>query len=116
KIVLKSEMNSEKCKRKVLQTIAGIQGVDSVTVDLKEKKITVIGDADPVVLTSKLRKSRFTELVSVCAFREERLKYSDHEMEEGHAYIPQSSSPYSYSYTPPRGSYVLSDDNHFSYR
>ncbi|GLJ38965.1 hypothetical protein SUGI_0794360 [Cryptomeria japonica] len=114
KIVLKTEMNSEKCKRKVLQTIAGIQGVDSVSVDLKEKRITVIGDADPVMLTNKLRKCRFTELVSVSAFREEQLRYSD-EMDGSHAYSPHHRSPYSNSYTPPGGFYALTDGDHYSY-
>ncbi|XP_057822120.2 heavy metal-associated isoprenylated plant protein 39 [Cryptomeria japonica] len=111
KIVLKTEMNSEKCKRKVLQTIAGIQGVDSVSVDLKEKRITVIGDADPVVLTNKLRKCRFTELVSVSAFREEQVRYSD-EIGGSHVY---GRRPYSNSYTPPGGFHALTDGDHYSY-
>ncbi|KAH9316499.1 hypothetical protein KI387_025126, partial [Taxus chinensis] len=77
KIVLRSEIDSEKCKSKALQAIAEIKGVDSVTVDLKEKKIIVIGDADPVVLTRKLRKVRNTELVSVGPAREE-VRYLRH--------------------------------------
>ena len=40
-------------------------GVESVAVDMKERKITVIGDADPVCVTVKLRKFVFTEVVSV---------------------------------------------------
>lgn len=48
-----------------------IVGVDSVAVDMKENKITVIGDADPVYLTSKLRKFGRTELLSVGPTKEE---------------------------------------------
>ncbi|KAH9316826.1 hypothetical protein KI387_044564, partial [Taxus chinensis] len=98
KIVLRSEINCEKCKRKVLKAIAEIHGVDSVSIDLKAQKIIVIGDADPVVLTRKLRKSGFTELVSVGTYKEEKSKNSDEikEVVYIHDYHP-------YSYRPDRG-------------
>lgn len=49
-----------------------IAGVESVSVDMKERKITVIGDADPIFLTVKLRKFGFTELLSVGPAKEEK--------------------------------------------
>lgn len=51
-----------------------IAGVESVAVDMKEKKITVIGEADPIFLTVKLRKFGFgfTELLSVGPAKEEK--------------------------------------------
>ena len=51
-----------------------IAGVESVAVDMKEEKITVIGEADPVFLTVKLRKFGFgfTELLSVGPAKEEK--------------------------------------------
>lgn len=48
-----------------METIAGIEGVVSIDVDEKDRKITVIGDADPVCLTASLRKFGFADLVSV---------------------------------------------------
>nr|ABR17371.1 unknown [Picea sitchensis] len=65
KIVLKVGIDCEKCKRKAMKTVAGIEGVDSITFDEKDNKITVIGDADPVCLTASLRRFVSTDLVSV---------------------------------------------------
>ncbi|WP_139160231.1 cation transporter, partial [Acinetobacter baumannii] len=55
KVVLKSILEDERSKRRAMKAVAGV-GVDSIEVDMKEGKITVIGDADPVWLTTKLRK------------------------------------------------------------
>jgi hypothetical protein len=46
--------------------------VESVAVDLRKGKMTVIGDADPMLLTIKLRKFSFTELLSVGPAKEEK--------------------------------------------
>ncbi|GLJ10200.1 hypothetical protein SUGI_0123910 [Cryptomeria japonica] len=72
KIVLKLAIEDESSKKKALKRVAGIQGVDSVAVDMKEKKMTVIGNVDPVNLTSKLRKFVFAELLSVGPAKEEK--------------------------------------------
>lgn len=65
KIVLKVGLNCEKCKRKVMKIVAGIEGVDSIAFDDKDNKVTVIGNADPVGLTDSLRKIGSADLVSV---------------------------------------------------
>lgn len=57
-----------------MKTLSGVQGVLSVTVDEKDKKITVIGDTDPVYLTDSLRKFGFAELVSVGPSKEPEKK------------------------------------------
>ncbi|KAH9306032.1 hypothetical protein KI387_010436, partial [Taxus chinensis] len=72
KIVLRLTIEDDSGKRKALKAVAGVRGVDSFAVDMKEKKITVIGDVDPVYLTSKLRRFGFTELVSVGPAKEEK--------------------------------------------
>ncbi|GLJ10211.1 hypothetical protein SUGI_0124130 [Cryptomeria japonica] len=74
KMVLKVTIEDEKSKRKAFKVVAGVEGVDSVAVDMKEKKITVIGDADPVNVTAKLRKSGFgfADLLSVGPAKEEK--------------------------------------------
>jgi len=81
KMVLKWVTEDEKSKRKVMKAVAGVEGVESVAVDMKEKKITVIGEADPVFLTVKLRKFGFTELLSVGPAKEE--KKAEGEKKEG---------------------------------
>lgn len=65
KIVVKVMLNCEKCKRRAMKTVAGIQGVDSIAFEDKDSKITVMGDADPVNLTASLRKYGSAELLSV---------------------------------------------------
>ena len=40
--------------------------------DMKEKKLTVVGAVDPVDIVSKLRKTWFTEIVSVGPAKEEK--------------------------------------------
>lgn len=41
-------------------------GIDAISMDMKEKKLTVIGTADPVNVVSKLRKYwPFTDIISV---------------------------------------------------
>ncbi|XP_057856496.2 heavy metal-associated isoprenylated plant protein 39-like [Cryptomeria japonica] len=72
KIVLKLSIEDENSKKKALKQVARVHGVDSVAVDMKEKKITVIGDVDPVCLASKLRKFGFADLLSVGPAKEEK--------------------------------------------
>ncbi|XP_057842343.1 heavy metal-associated isoprenylated plant protein 39 [Cryptomeria japonica] len=72
KMVLKLSIENEKSKKRALKTVAGVQGVESVAVDMKEKKMTVIGEVDPVNVTSKLRKFGYTELLSVGPAKEEK--------------------------------------------
>lgn len=49
-------------------------GLDSISMDMKDKKLTVTGDIDPVNLVSKLRKLCRTEIVSVGPAKEEKKK------------------------------------------
>lgn len=60
-----------------MKTVAGIQGVVSVAIDDTDKKMTVIGDADPVCVTASLRKIGFAELVSVGPSKEPEKKPDD---------------------------------------
>lgn len=49
-------------------------GLDSISMDMKDKKLTVTGDIDPVNLVGKLRKLCRTEIVSVGPAKEEKKK------------------------------------------
>jgi len=72
KMVLKVAIEDEKRKRRAMRAVAAVEGVESVTVDMKERKITVIGEADPVDVAKKLMKLGFTELLSVGSANEEK--------------------------------------------
>lgn len=71
-MVFKSTMGDEKSRAKAMKAVVEC-GVDSVTTDMKEGKITVVGEADPVRLAKKLRKLGYiTELLSVEEKKEEK--------------------------------------------
>lgn len=68
KAVFKVGVDDAKAKNKVLKIMIGLAGVESVSMDKEGKKLTVIGDIDPVsidCIVSKLRKLCHTEIVSV---------------------------------------------------
>ncbi|KAK9076390.1 hypothetical protein SSX86_004724 [Deinandra increscens subsp. villosa] len=65
KFILKLELNDDKDKRKAMKIVAALSGIDSITINMKEKSMTLIGTVDPVSAVSKLRKLWPTYLVSV---------------------------------------------------
>ncbi|KAK2420916.1 heavy metal-associated isoprenylated plant protein [Trifolium repens] len=64
-VVLKVYVHNDKIKQKVMKTASSLSGVESVSIDMKEKKLTLSGDIDPVNTVSKLRKFCHIEVVSV---------------------------------------------------
>ncbi|KAI9085204.1 hypothetical protein K1719_032837 [Acacia pycnantha] len=70
KVVLKVELHDERIKQKVMKTTSVISGVESMNMDMKDKKLTVTGEIDPVKIVGKLRKLCHTEIVSVGAAKE----------------------------------------------
>ncbi|KAK4283034.1 hypothetical protein QN277_000037 [Acacia crassicarpa] len=73
KVVLKVELKDDTIKKKAMKAVAGI-GVDSQSVDMKEKTLTYTGDTDPVKAVLKLRKLCQTEIVLVVPAEEEKKK------------------------------------------
>ncbi|KAI3693967.1 hypothetical protein L1987_76923 [Smallanthus sonchifolius] len=65
KFILKLELNDDKDKRKAMKIVAALSGIDSITINMKEKSMILIGTVDPVSAVSKLRKLWPTYLVSV---------------------------------------------------
>uniref|UniRef100_A0A3Q7FEU1 HMA domain-containing protein n=1 Tax=Solanum lycopersicum TaxID=4081 RepID=A0A3Q7FEU1_SOLLC len=58
KVVMKVlTMSDEKTKQKAIEAAADILGVDSIAADLKEQKLTVIGEMDAVAVVKKLKKA-----------------------------------------------------------
>ena len=87
-----------------------------MTVDMKEKKMTVIGEVDSVCLTSKLRKIGFAELLSVGPAKEEKKEEKKPQADakkENKAEAPKYEVVYvppSYNYRPSEYN-VVSDEN-----
>ncbi|XP_074324232.1 uncharacterized protein LOC141661145 isoform X1 [Apium graveolens] len=66
KFILKLEVQDVKDKRKAMKTVSTLPGIDTISIDMKDKKLTVIGTVDPVSVVSKLRKFwRSTDIISV---------------------------------------------------
>ncbi|KAJ7952256.1 Heavy metal-associated domain [Quillaja saponaria] len=48
-----------------MKLVSGLAGVDSINMNMKDKKLTVFGDVDPASVVSKLRKLFHAEILTV---------------------------------------------------
>ncbi|WMV49293.1 hypothetical protein MTR67_042678 [Solanum verrucosum] len=64
-ILIKLDLQDSKEKRKALKTVSALSGIDEISMDMKCKKLTVVGTVDPVSVVSRLRKFWWTEILIV---------------------------------------------------
>ncbi|KAH9622461.1 hypothetical protein KSS87_016894 [Heliosperma pusillum] len=74
KVILKLDVYDEKSKQKAMKMVSSLSGIDSISMDMKEKKLTLTGDIDAVTIVSKLRKAYNAEIISVGPVKEPEKK------------------------------------------
>ncbi|XP_020253487.1 heavy metal-associated isoprenylated plant protein 2-like [Asparagus officinalis] len=55
-MVIKVHIASQCCKRKLLQAVSVLQGIDKIEMDAEKNTMTVIGSADPMDVIKRIRK------------------------------------------------------------
>ncbi|KAL5551716.1 hypothetical protein UlMin_001892 [Ulmus minor] len=65
-------MNDEKTKKKAMEAVAGISGVNSIAADMKEQRLTIIGEMDAIAVAKKLKKIGKIDIESVGPIKEEK--------------------------------------------
>ncbi|KAL2490326.1 Heavy metal transport/detoxification superfamily protein [Abeliophyllum distichum] len=93
KFVLNLELQDEKDKRRALKTVSALTGIDEITIDVKGKKLTVIGTVDPVSVVSKLRKKNWPAYIISVGPAKEPEKKEEPKKEESKKEEPKKEEP-----------------------
>ncbi|KAJ3694037.1 hypothetical protein LUZ60_009517 [Juncus effusus] len=111
KIVLKVPIYCDKCKTCIMKTIAKIDGIKSIAIDVEKSTLTLICDSDLVQIVKELKKAgKVAQVVSVGPEKEEKKdeKKDDKKKDEKKDYC----KPLPPCCTACRPSYVVIYDEH----
>ncbi|CAI9094015.1 OLC1v1029649C1 [Oldenlandia corymbosa var. corymbosa] len=65
-------MTDAKTKQKAIEAVADIFGVDSITANMNDQKVTIVGEMDTVAVAKKLKKLGKIDIISVGPAKEEK--------------------------------------------
>ncbi|CAI9261655.1 unnamed protein product [Lactuca saligna] len=65
KVVYGVGVHDDKCKRKAMKAISSLEGIQSIDMNMKDKKLTIVGVVNPVCGYKKLTKVCHTEILIV---------------------------------------------------
>ncbi|CAD5196948.1 unnamed protein product [Musa acuminata subsp. malaccensis] len=74
KTVFKLDLHDDKAKGKAMKDVCGFEEIDFIGMDMKEKKMTVIGSVNPLKVLIKLRKFWPADIVSLGPVKAEEAK------------------------------------------
>ncbi|GMH26580.1 hypothetical protein Nepgr_028423 [Nepenthes gracilis] len=72
KMVLKLNIQDDKDKKRVLQTVSSFPGIDSLAVNMNESKLIITGEFELVKVVMKLRKQWKVEVVTIGPAKEDK--------------------------------------------
>ncbi|GAB2273846.1 hypothetical protein Dimus_008618 [Dionaea muscipula] len=72
RVVLNLNIHDDKEKQKAMKAASSLPGINSISMNMRQGQLTVIGDLDPVKVAGKLRKQWQADIVSVGPAKEER--------------------------------------------
>ncbi|XP_026408948.1 heavy metal-associated isoprenylated plant protein 39-like isoform X2 [Papaver somniferum] len=59
KIIVSVDFHDDRCRQKAMNSVTGLLGINSISMDIEKKQLTIIGDFDAVDIIKKLRKKDY---------------------------------------------------------
>ncbi|KAL8244939.1 hypothetical protein R6Q59_011197 [Mikania micrantha] len=93
KIIIKVDVHDNEEKRKALKAVSSHPGIESISMDMKDKKLTIVGVIDPVCAVRKLKKWH-PEILTVGPAKDEAKDQGNKDsIEVNHYYFPYMTPP-----------------------
>ncbi|GKB85626.1 heavy metal-associated isoprenylated plant protein 39, partial [Tanacetum coccineum] len=106
KTVYGVEIYNDKCKKKAMKAISSLEGIQSIHINMKDKKLTVVGVINPVYGYKKLAKVCNAEILLVEPIKKEKVETAPKVEPKPKVVIVEPSIPF-----PCQGPYAIREEN-----